>query len=201
MPLLQYIKGNLTVDGTITNNGSVVGGGLKGPQALVPLAVGEAVCAAITTLSSSGTAMTSARMYAHPFTPNQTFTSSNLYINCSTAIASALARILIYSDSNGKPGTKLYESASLDLSTLGSKTATTSFTFTAGTTYWLTVHSSSNASVNSLQLGQTLLIKSSSTSQINHYTANAAFPSAPTNFTSPSEQSAAFPAVFITKAS
>jgi hypothetical protein len=65
-----------------------------------------------------------------------------LYINCTLLFSGNLARILIYSDLNNKPNTKLFESANLDLSTIGIKTATTSFTFTAGTTYWICTHTS-----------------------------------------------------------
>jgi hypothetical protein len=46
-------------------------------------------------------------------------------------------KIVIYSDNNGLPTTKLLESSLLDISTTGFKTFTTSFTFNAGTTYWI----------------------------------------------------------------
>lgn len=75
-----------------------------------------------------------------PFIPNKTFICQSLSLNVTTAAAGALARILIYSDLDGKPHNKLYESANLDCSTLGVKTAVTTFTFNAGTTYWLAIH-------------------------------------------------------------
>jgi hypothetical protein len=80
---------------------------------------------------------TSNRLYCMPFFPNQTFTCDALAINVTTLSVGGLAKILIFSDVNGVPTTKLYESADLDCSTLGQKTASTSFTFNAGTTYWL----------------------------------------------------------------
>jgi hypothetical protein len=86
------------------------------------------------------------RIYCVPFFPNQTFTCDALAINVSTLSIGGLAKILIYSDVNGVPTTKLYESADLDCSTIGQKTASTSFTFNSGTTYWLSfiVNNSTN---------------------------------------------------------
>jgi hypothetical protein len=81
------------------------------------------------------------RLTLIPFIPNYTITSSELSIFVVTASTGALARILIFSDVNGVPDTKLYESASLNCSTTGIKATTTSFTFNSGTIYWLGVHS------------------------------------------------------------
>ena len=82
---------------------------------------------------------TAGTLYLLPFIPNKTITSVSLKINIVVTGVGAIARILVYSDLNGFPNTKLYESANLDCSTSGIKTATTAFTFTAGTTYWLAV--------------------------------------------------------------
>jgi hypothetical protein len=73
----------------------------------------------------------------YPFIPANTLTVSNLQANVVTAIASGLIRILVYSDLNGVPNSKLIESTNLDCSTSGVKTYTESYTFTAGTVYWL----------------------------------------------------------------
>ena len=73
----------------------------------------------------------------YPFIPANTLTVSNLQANVITLTAAGLIRILVYSDLNGVPSSKLLESTSLDCSTSGVKTYTTSYTFTAGTTYWL----------------------------------------------------------------
>jgi hypothetical protein len=73
----------------------------------------------------------------YPFIPANTLTVSNLQVNVLTQIATGLIRILVYSDLNGIPSSKLIESTSLDCSTGGVKTYTASFTFTAGTVYWL----------------------------------------------------------------
>ena len=89
----------------------------------------------------SGTPTTSTvvanRLYCIPFFPNQTFTTQSLTINVTLLSIGGLAKVLIFSDLNGVPSSKLYESADFDCSTTGNKTASVTFTFTAGTTYWL----------------------------------------------------------------
>lgn len=73
----------------------------------------------------------------YPFIPANTLTVSNLQANVVTATASGLIRILVYSDLNGVPSSRLLETTSFDCSTSGVKTYTASYTFTAGTVYWL----------------------------------------------------------------
>ena len=91
------------------------------------------------------------RMYFMCFDPAQNTVYSQLWINVNTGIAGALVRILIYSDLNGKPNTKLYESSSLDCSTSGQKIISVSGTFLAGVTYWLCFQSNVNLTVVSYQ--------------------------------------------------
>lgn len=75
--------------------------------------------------------------YWFPYVPSQSYTCGSFMINVQTAQASGLARICVYDNVNGLPGTLLYNSADLDCSTTGDKVATTTFDFVAGTTYWL----------------------------------------------------------------
>jgi hypothetical protein len=94
---------------------------------------------------------------------------------------------LIYSDNNGLPDAKLYESADLNLSTTGFKIATLTFTFNAGTTYWLAFHGGGitanviHSNISSLypigNLGGTV-------NPANGYNVTAALGSAPANITS-----------------
>jgi hypothetical protein len=98
-----------------------------------------------TTTNINGTASTTAatsvnRIHLLPYVPAQTITSNFLNINVTAGVATAVARILIYSDLNGVPNTKLYESAPLACSTTSQKSVTTAFTFKAGTTYWIGTH-------------------------------------------------------------
>lgn len=94
----------------------------------------------------------------YPFIPLNSLTIKNLQLNVSVGVTGALVRILIYSDLNGVPYSKLLESTSLDASTTGVKTYTASFTFTAGTTYWLGIHSSLNASIIIIDKNQMMTI-------------------------------------------
>ena len=77
-----------------------------------------------------------------PYVPNKTFTSTTLSFNVLSATAGAKCKLLIYSHNGiNTPQNKLYESTEIDLSSTGSKTIITSFTFTAGTIYWFSIYS------------------------------------------------------------
>jgi hypothetical protein len=173
--------------------------GLQGIHALLPLASGQS-----TTSSISGFALTNTlpgvanRIVTYPFIPNRTITSSSLYLNITAAVASSNARILIYSDLNGLPNTKLYESANLDCSTTGFKTATTTFTFTAGTTYWLAIHSSSTQTFSAISNSMSIPIYYSGTAYFNQYYISATFGSAPSTFGTGIGSQSNLPAVVIT---
>ena len=122
-------------------------------------------------------------IYLTPFIPANTLTVSNLQINVTTLAVGGNARILVYSDSNGVPTTKLLESTSLDCSTTGVKTYTASFTFTAGTTYWLGVYSNITVTLSALFCSNLMTISTSpfpANSSFCMLSAAATFGSAPT---------------------
>ena len=116
--------------------GSSGGGGI---HALVKPQSGYAISAALTTAQTQA-AIPADWMTFYPFIPAQTLVSTELSIYSGFPVAGATSRVLIYSDLDGVPNLKLFESATLDGSTTGLKTITNTFTFTAGTTYWLCVH-------------------------------------------------------------
>lgn len=92
------------------------------------------------------------RMSIFPFVPRRTFTADRIGINCTTLIASALAKLVIYdSNANGRPNNRLLETGTLDLSTTGAKEATISQVFQRGKQYWLGVRHSSTATISALQ--------------------------------------------------
>ena len=184
-------SGNLTI---------TAASGLRGIHALVKLRTGDAVSCQITAGTQNSVASLANRLSALSFNPAQTFTSSNLYIFVNAGIASSLAKILIYSDVNGIPTTKLYESANLDTSTTGTKTATTSFTFTAGETYWLVVWTSANPTLTAWGVTSLISVKTTGTSPVSGYGATATFGTAPTTFPSLLLQTSTVPCVFITVA-
>ena len=119
----------------------------------------------------------------YPFIPANTLTVSNLQANVLTAIASGLIRLLVYSDLNGVPSSKLLESTSLDCSTSGVKTYTESFTFTAGTTYWLGYYANMTlnaiSSVPGVELTPISAFTGGFSAASTTVTAAATFPTAP----------------------
>lgn len=143
------------------NGNSILGSGdlsTKGAHTLVPPPSGQ-----VTSFLLNGTGLTNLtangnRLYVAPYIPASTITCSSLYINILTAVAASLAKIVIYSDNNGVPGTKIYESASLNCASTGQKIATTTQTFTAGITYWIGVHSSSNQAYSATPLSSLIAL-------------------------------------------
>lgn len=155
--------------------------------------------ASISATSAPAQATTTNLLSLYPFIPNKTITSVSLKIAVTTLGVGVNARILIYSDLNGFPNTKLYESANLDCSSIGNKTALTTFTFTAGTTYWLGLHTSGVASlthINSQGLIP-LFITNAGSSAITQYTSTISFGSAPSTYTYSSQGTGAVPRVVI----
>lgn len=84
-----------------------------------------------------------------PFYPMKTFTIVSYSQNVTSALAGSNVRVLFYSDLNGAPSGKLYESANIDTSTTGVKTVTQSFTFNAGTAYWICIQTSGGVVMSS----------------------------------------------------
>lgn len=144
-----------------SGNLTIGGGGLQGVHALVncPSGLGYGYTSAVTSLTSTASFNTNQNaLILHPFIPARNITYTSLKINVATAAATCLTRILIYSDSNGLPSTKIYESTDLDCSTTGNKTVTITGTLTAGVTYWIGTHSSINCTLTGIPVGSALPI-------------------------------------------
>jgi hypothetical protein len=169
-----------------------------GVHTIVNPGIGGITTNALNSVQFNGTAQTANRLTLVPYIPNVSYTCSNLYINVTTLISGSNARILIYSDSNYMPTTKLYESANLNCATTGIKTATTSFTFEAGTTYWLALHSSSTQGITSATTYGAYPTSYSEAIISNQYNVSVTFGSAPTTITSPSKNNLNIPIIFIT---
>jgi hypothetical protein len=94
------------------------------------------------------------------FYPATTFTITELSINVTTASSSSSnAKILVYSDDGfGYPRVKLIESSPLSLTTTGAKIFLTSYTFTAGTKYWMGVINDTSAGAFVVALGGSVLM-------------------------------------------
>jgi hypothetical protein len=193
---IKTINGNsLLGSGNLT-----ISGGASGIHGFIKPQTGDSTSASINAGALSTIAISNNRLYANAFIPVQTITCSSLYMNCSTLQVGALGRILIYSDLNGLPNTKLYESANLDLSTTGIKTATTTFTFTAGTTYWLSFHGSGTATIHSISVGNVIPLRLNGISVSSLYIATTApaFGSAPSPFGAVSGTNTTVPFIGIT---
>jgi hypothetical protein len=130
--------------------------------------------------STTNTTTVANTIYLSLFIPANTLTVSNLQINVTTLAVGVNARILVYSDLNGVPSSKLLESTNLDCSTTGAKPFTTSYTFTAGTTYWLGIYSSAAVTLSSMFSSQLIPISTSGfTGGFGVVNAAATFPNAP----------------------
>jgi hypothetical protein len=98
-------------------------------------------------------------LYLSPFIPNYDLIITEMSIEVTTAASGNNIKVLIYSDENGTPKNKLIESPAFDTSTTGLKSYVTSYTFTAGTTYWVG-HIGNSFSGTVRGLNQTIIIGS-----------------------------------------
>lgn len=143
-----------TINGSsVLGSGDLVissGGSASGSHTFTKLTSGRSITAMINGTSPGVTTAIANRLYVYPFIPNQTLTCSSMYININALFSGALAKIVIYSDTNGIPNNLLYSSADINCSTTGIKTISTNQTFTAGTVYWIGLHSSSTPTFTSI---------------------------------------------------
>lgn len=128
------------------------------------------------------------QMYLSPYSTRYTMSIDDIRMEVTTAVAGALGRLLIFSDLNGLPSAKLYESANLDLSTLGFKSGSIGFTFTGGVTYWLAFHlgSTVNVGVRSIGVGNVPIIQhhaSSTAAYVSYMTTSYTLGSVPSTLT------------------
>jgi len=149
------------VDGMVWHDGAVgrlkarLGGATKILETggdlpcLVP-PVGEFV---LTTTGSGGGATTpqagaAGRIDLFPFASRTDLPVDQIAVNCSTAVAAALAKVVIYeSDDWGRPAQLILETADMSLATAGVRTAPAAVTLRRGRTYWLGVRYSSTATL------------------------------------------------------
>lgn len=197
-------SGAATLVGSTLNIPQYSGGGGSGLVGIHNIfnnftATGSGVDAAITSTASTNLSLTSVnQVIAYPFIPNKTITSSQLRINISTGVA-GLSRILIYSDNNGFPNTKLFESADINIASPGIKSVTTTFTFNAGTTYWLAYHTNLAHSITAIATGALIpliVTNAGATTSVAYFSA-ATFGSAPNTYVYSSASATAVPRIMI----
>lgn len=123
--------------------------GLEAPH-LMPVA-GDYV---LTTTGAGGGATgtqagAAGRLEIFPYAARSDLSVDRLAINCTTLLAAALAKLVVYdSDAFGRPGALMVETGDLDLSTVGVKVATVSTVLRKGRTYWFGLRHSSTATVS-----------------------------------------------------
>jgi len=196
-----------TINGSsVLGSGDLVitgGGGLQGYYNFIKPQVAQTVNNRFINTFSSFNTYTNNIIRLHPYVTAYTITSTTISMQVLTGQAGALGRILIYSNLNGLPNTKLYESADLNLSTSGFKTATIAFTFTAGTTYWigfqnfLTGTSASITSILNNSMIQFLANPTSNGGYTGYETTAYAFGTAPTTMGAVTGTDQSFPLILI----
>lgn len=117
----------------------------------VPVAVGRWYDGAFHAANPGTLAGGANRVDLGPFFSSQPLRFDRVAISVSTAVASALAKIVIYDSSDdGVPNNLLYESGDIDCSTTGGKELTVDFTFEANRVYWLGTRHSSTATLRTI---------------------------------------------------
>jgi hypothetical protein len=188
------------VDSTL-NIPQYSGGG--GIHALLSSASGHIVSNNFSGAGFGSTLQIPNRIVLSPFIPSKTFTSSNFLIRVFGNVApSMLSKILIYSDLNGRPNTLLYQSADLDCSTTGTKTALNSFSFTAGQIYWLGYWSNSNPQIFTIAAANMYCLRNQGAipNPSNIVSVTITYGSAPTTITGTTESLSTMPFIGITQA-
>lgn len=107
----------------------------------------------LTTMYGGTTTSTAAgaagRIEIFPFAPGSDLNVDQLVVNVTTAVASALGKIVVYAaDAAGWPSSRLFESADLDFSTTGLRTASAILTLYQGVPVWLGIRHSSTATLS-----------------------------------------------------
>jgi hypothetical protein len=180
----------------ISSGGGASNNGVNNLLGYFPSGLG--ISASIVSHSATTLATVSNNLLLNPFIPAKTIVSSSLNINVTIIGIGVIARILIYSDLNGLPNTKLYESSDLSLGTLGIKTATTAFTFTAGTRYWLGLNTSGIATLSYIPTSSVMPIFYTNQNPVTmHRNPNVAIGSAPSTYNYSSFQTTAVPLIWI----
>lgn len=97
-------------------------------------------------ISNSSTAVGVAdRFQLHPWIPCRDTTIDQIGVECTTLLNPSNAKVAVYDAdaTTGGPNNLLFETANLDCSTTGYKSAAQAYTFKKGNTYWFGVRTSS----------------------------------------------------------
>lgn len=104
----------------------------------------NAASAVTTTLAGAA-----GRIDLFPFLPRADVVIDRVTVNCTTAVAGALARVTLYaSDAFGRPSTLITESTDIDLALAGARTATIATALRQGRPIWVGLRTSSTATIS-----------------------------------------------------
>ena len=161
-----------------------ISGGGGGAHILTEPIAGRSYHATVTAVASYTTALAVAQaINLIPLIPANTLQIGSMSVRTNSNTAGSNIRFLIYSNTNGSPDLKLFESADISTASSGLKTYSFNYTFDAGTTYWFGVQTSHNvnfvchAASQLLPLTQANNYAGCISVQVNSYP----FGSAPTN--------------------
>jgi len=186
MPIDLNITGSYKVNGVALSSGNVAATHvLTKPQSLFYYST------ALTQGNLQVGAHTPSVLIPTAFIPAYNLTINTFVFEVTTLAVGGLAKIAIYSDLNGVPNTKLLESTDVSTTTTGVKTITGfTFTFTAGTTYWIALVTNSATAqfrilnANALMLGP-VIASSNSTQVYTSWYINVTYASLPTTLATP----------------
>lgn len=117
----------------------------------VPVAIGRWYDGAFHAANPGTLAGAANRLDLGPFFTSQPLRVDRVAVAVSTAVASALAKIVIYnSNDDGVPDALIYESGDIDCSSTGGKEITVDITFEANRIYWLGTRHSSTATLRTI---------------------------------------------------
>jgi len=178
----------------------VTGTGISGVHSFYDVSTASSIwlTIGITGQTNSNAPLVANRLYVTPFMPAEDLTYSGLFLYANSTTATT-ARIVVYSDLNGKPNTKLYESTDLSFSTTGQKLASVSGTFLGGVVYWLGVYANGATNLVHLNAASVVPIKIDTTVSppvlVTYYYITATYGSAPSTFGTPIISSTAPPMI------
>jgi hypothetical protein len=148
------------------------GGGAAGVHSPDPgLITGAYITAAVNAGAFSTVASAAGRLDFYPFIPFVTRTVNELSIEVTTLIAASQARVGIYSSNAGGLPNALLTGAGalLDCATIGQKVSPVapSATLTAGTVYWLAVHTSATQTLRGIAVASMMALGAPATGTTN----------------------------------
>lgn len=137
--------------------------------------------------TSNLTYIYSGQLLLTAFTPGYDFDFNAIsFVTVQAATVGGLLKVVVYSNSNGKPDTKLFESATVSTDTTGWKLLTgQNFTFNANETYWISTVSNDTVYVRAIDSYQQspvfpIIANSATTQKYSNYVYFSNFNSLPT---------------------